>query len=350
VTTQQLEGRKTPVRPPVAPVAPPTPKPERSPELVWRIRRLAICLVLTAFAFNSSSGAQVPDTKLDLIVDPAGFLARALHMWDPQGFAGQVQNQAYGYLFPMGPFFTIGHAAGVPMWAVQRLWWSALLCTAFLGVVSLARRMRIGTPAARVVGGLAYALSPHVLSVLGPLSAEALPMCVAPWVLVPLVSAARDGSPRRAAMRSGVAVLCMGAINAALVFAALIPTVLWFVTRRPDRRLVRLGGAWVLAVVLATSWWVVPLLLFGRDSVPFLGHIEAPPLLDGRNMVMVLGPTKNAGVARDAKGEDEQSGGEEVQADGGRQGPPAARDEEPQPGEEVREAEAELPSSTAAAG
>jgi arabinofuranan 3-O-arabinosyltransferase len=250
---------------------------ERSPAAVWRIRHAAVCLLLTAFAFNSASGSQVPDTKLDLIVDPVAFLARALHMWDPQGFAGQVQNQAYGYLFPMGPFFALGHAAGLPMWAVQRLWWSALLCSAFLGVVALARRLGIGTPAARLVGGLAFALSPHVLSVVGPVSAEALPMCVAPWVLVPLVSAARDGSPRRAAMRSGFAVLCMGAINAALVLAALVPAVLWFLTRRPDRQLRRLAGAWLLAVVLATSWWVGPLLLFGRYTAPFLGHIEAAP-------------------------------------------------------------------------
>ena len=32
--------------------------------------------------------------------------------------------------------------------------------------------------------------------------------------------------------------------------------------------------------------------------------IESQPLLDGRDMVMVLGPTKNAGVKRDAEDED----------------------------------------------
>ena len=35
--------------------------------------------------------------------------------------------------------------------------------------------------------------------------------------------------------------------------------------------------------------------------------MEQQPTLDGRNMVMVLGPTKNAGVKRDAEGE-ERSG------------------------------------------
>src|SRR5205807_8346460 len=62
-----------------------------------------------------------------------------------------------------------------------------------------------------------------------------------------------------------------------------------------------------------------------------IGQIESPPFLDGRNLVMVLGPTKNAGVARDAKAEDSQRGEEAVQADGAREasapeggeGPPA---------------------------
>src|SRR5947207_7526897 len=52
------------------------------------------------------------------------------------------------------------------------------------------------------------------------------------------------------------------------------------------------------------------LLMKLAEDVKELGQIESPPLLDGRNMVMVLGPSKNAGVARDAKGEDEQSGRE----------------------------------------
>jgi translation initiation factor IF-3 len=44
--------------------------------------------------------------------------------------------------------------------------------------------------------------------------------------------------------------------------------------------------------------------------------VESPPLLDGRNMVMMLGPTKNAGVKReDAKAEETQRSEEAVPAD-----------------------------------
>jgi translation initiation factor IF-3 len=41
------------------------------------------------------------------------------------------------------------------------------------------------------------------------------------------------------------------------------------------------------------------LLMRLADDVKDIGQIESQPLLDGRNMVMVLGPTKNAGVKRE---------------------------------------------------
>jgi translation initiation factor IF-3 len=78
------------------------------------------------------------------------------------------------------------------------------------------------------------------------------------------------------------------------------------------------------------------LLMRLAEDVKEIGQIESPPLLDGRNMVMLLGPTKNAGVVRDdAKSEEEQRGEEAVQADRNGQGAPAQGDAEPQPGEEV---------------
>jgi translation initiation factor IF-3 len=81
------------------------------------------------------------------------------------------------------------------------------------------------------------------------------------------------------------------------------------------------------------------LLMRLAEDVKEVGMIEAAPVLDGRNMVMVLGPTKQAGVTN-AKAEDKESGKEAVQGDGDGEGPAPARDEEPQPREEVREAEA----------
>jgi len=78
------------------------------------------------------------------------------------------------------------------------------------------------------------------------------------------------------------------------------------------------------------------------EDVKELGQVEQQPTLDGRNMVMVLGPTKNAGVKRDAETEDRKRSEEAVQGERGGQADAPARDEEPQPDEEVVEAQARL--------
>jgi translation initiation factor IF-3 len=81
------------------------------------------------------------------------------------------------------------------------------------------------------------------------------------------------------------------------------------------------------------------LLMRLADDVKEIGQVESPPLLDGRNMVMLLGPTKNAGVTRDdAKAEDTQRSQEAVQGDGNGKAAAPARDEEPSSGEEEPEA------------
>ena len=81
------------------------------------------------------------------------------------------------------------------------------------------------------------------------------------------------------------------------------------------------------------------LLMRLAEDVKEIGLVESPPLLDGRNMVMLLGPTKTAGVVRDAKAEETQRSEEAVQADGDRETAPPEGDE-PLPGQEVREAQA----------
>src|SRR5689334_6620656 len=239
-----------------------------------RFRLVACTLVLVAVAFSQRPGQLIGDTKLDLVVNPGRMLARSLHLWDPQGGFGQVQNQAYGYLFPMGPFFWLGHLLSTPGWVVQRLWWSLLLVVAFLGVVKLCGALGLGTPTSRIVAGFAYALSPRILTLLGPISVEAWPSAIAPWVLVPLVIGAQRGSPRRAALLSALAVAAVGGVNAAATFAVIPLGVLWLLTREPGPRRRSLMTWWPLFVLVGTAWWVVPLLLLGRYSPPFLDYIE----------------------------------------------------------------------------
>jgi arabinofuranan 3-O-arabinosyltransferase len=236
---------------------------------------VACLLALMLLSFLQRPGKVTFDTKLDLAVNPIGFMAGSLHLWNPQSTSGELQNQAYGYLFPMGPFFAVGQALGVPVWLTQRAWSGMLLCLAFGGALLLARALGVGGHPARYVGALAYALAPRMLTEVGTLSAEMLPAALLPWVLLPLVRVGRIGSPRRAAALSALAVLGMGGINGAMVIMSLVLPGIYLLTRRFTRAHLALTGWWCLAVTAAVLWWFLPLLLLGQYSLPFLAYIES---------------------------------------------------------------------------
>ena len=183
------------------------------PRSVYRLRLGLVSFGLLALAFSQSPGEVAADTKLDLVVSPGRFLRNALSMWDPYASAGQLQDQAYGYLFPMGPFFLIGRAVGLSPWVVQRGWESAVLIAAFLGVVRLSRLLGVPGALPRVAAGLSYALAPRMISELGSISSELLPMALLPWMLIPLVGASQRSTARRSAARSALAVLATGSLH-----------------------------------------------------------------------------------------------------------------------------------------
>ncbi|MCV6971246.1 DUF3367 domain-containing protein [Mycobacterium bohemicum] len=231
-----------------------------------------------ACAFAQSPGEISPDTKLDLTANPLRFLARATNLWNSDLPFGQAQNQAYGYLFPHGTFFLAGHLLGVPGWVTQRLWWALLLTVGFWGMLRVAEALGIGSTPSRVVGAIAFALSPRVLTTLGSISSETLPMMLAPWVLLPTILALRGGSTRSVralAARAGLAVALMGAVNAIATLAGCLPAVIWWASHRPNRLWWRFTGWWALALSLAMAWWVVALGLLRAISPPFLDFIES---------------------------------------------------------------------------
>ncbi len=240
----------------------------------YRFRLTVVCLGLATLAFLQDPGATAADTKLDLTQDPWAFLGRALHMWDDNAFFGQLQNQAYGYLWPIGPFFGLMDTLEVAPWVAQRLWWSVLLVTAFLGMVRLSRHLGVDSPTARVSAGLAYALSARIVTELGPVSVESWPMALAPWLVLPLVIGSARGSPRRWAAVSALVVLMAGGINAVATAAVIPVAAVYLLTRSRGPRRRALLGWWVLGVGLASLWWAIPLLLLGRYSPPFLDWIE----------------------------------------------------------------------------
>jgi len=164
-----------------------------------RLHLLTVSVALVVLTFVQQPGRIAPDTKADLSIDPLGFLLRAWHLWEPMGDSGQLQNQAYGYFLPMGPFYALGHILGFPPWVVQRAWWALVLLVAFHGMYRLCQAFGVGSHSLQIIAALTYALSPRMITEVGPVSIEAWPMAVAPWVLLPLIRVKPGGEPIAAA-------------------------------------------------------------------------------------------------------------------------------------------------------
>lgn len=209
---------------------------------------------------------------------PARYLQRALWAWNDHTGIGELQNQAYGYLWPMGSFFLAGDAVGLPGWVTQRLWWTLLLVVAFVGAERLARRV-VGLPTVpALVTALVFALSPRVLTVLAEISVEVWPYALAPWLVLAadrMVAPAAGSTGRRSgAAATGLLTACLGGVNATVSLVALVPAVAWIALAPADRRRGRALAWWLPATVLGALWWLGPLVVLGRYSYPFLDHIE----------------------------------------------------------------------------
>ena len=126
---------------------------------------------------------------------PGDFLAGAA----PVGRGGRVRAAAEpGLRLPLADGSVLprlGHALACPAWVVQRLWMALVLCVRS-SASARARRARRSVDLACIVAGFAFALSPRMLTTLGPISIEAWPSALAPWVLLP---AGRRGASRVAA-------------------------------------------------------------------------------------------------------------------------------------------------------
>ncbi len=247
-----------------------------------RLRRLSswplvVSASLVLVALLQRPGRTTFDTKLDLVLNPGRFLAQSLYPWTPDMHLGSLQNQASGYLFPIGPFFWLGDAIGIPAWLWQRVWTGLVLVVAFEGARRLIVSWQPGSPRAGLIGGLAYAFSPRVLSTVGVLSGETLPGAVLPWAVLPLVLADRGRLQwRRAVILSAAAIPFMGGQNATEVLY-LLPApamvILWSAGNWRSR-LQRLG-AWCVLITLTCIWWIGPLIVLKAYGAPFLDHIES---------------------------------------------------------------------------
>ena len=173
----------------------------------------------------------------------------------------------------MAPFFEVIHLLHVPVWIGERIWLALLLTVGAWGVIRMAEALGIGKRWARVLGAIAYCVAPIVVD-WATISVDLLAVVLLPWVLVPLIVGSREGSPRRAAARSGVALALMGGVNATVIISTLPLALIWFATRASGPRRRSLMGWWFVCVGLAFFWWLVPTYLQGKYGYNYLPYTE----------------------------------------------------------------------------
>ncbi|MFI2371332.1 alpha-(1-_3)-arabinofuranosyltransferase [Streptomyces sp. NPDC018833] len=259
-------------RPPASPsagTAPPgaPPPPPRSRR--WLLGFWAA--VFVAF-LAVSPGRMTFETKLGVVADPWQFLRDLGQLWHDRAGFGGIADQYIGYAIPMLPFHAAADLLQLPVWLAERLWLSLVVTTAFWGALRLAERLGTGSAATRTAGAAMYALWPTYTIVVGSTSAAALPGALLPWVVLPLTDPRT--SPRIAAARSALLIPLMGGVNAASTLASLLPVGLYLLSRPGGARKRALIAWWTPCVILATAWWVVPLLLLGTYGENFMPYVE----------------------------------------------------------------------------
>ncbi len=242
-------------------------------------------LVLGVLILTEKFGQTTSDTRLDLTNAPTEFLRDTFTLWSSRVSLGELQNQAYGYLWPQGPFFSGLIEAGVAPWVTERLWSWLVLVVACEGLRRVALAMGLDVWAA-ALAGLAYGLSPRMVAELGVRSAEILPGAVLPWALLPLVLAITGRlRPWRAAVLSAAAFAFGGGVNGTATFAPsvlLMVVMAWAVLSR--RLSWRTGAGWAGLMVAVNAWWALALVQFGAYSPPFFDYVE-----DARTTTLTAG-------------------------------------------------------------
>lgn len=248
-----------------------------------RLLPAALAALALLISLLQRPGDASSDTKIDLHVDPAGFLGEVASAWSSTGDLGHVQGGQYGgYLFPMGPFFALGHALGGAPWLVQRLWLALILALAAWGAVRLMDELvgpQRGLP--HVVAGLLCLLNPYVVVFTARTSITLLGYAALPWLLVAVRRGAITPGWRWPAAFALIVTASGGGVNAAvtawvLLGPVLLGAYLWWTGVAGPCAL--WGFAWrtALASAFASAWWVMPLLVQSRYGVDFLRFTEQP--------------------------------------------------------------------------
>lgn len=246
-----------------------------------------------ALAFAQRPGWATADTKINLHVSPGAYLSQAAAMWTQTGQLGDVQaGQQAGYLFPMGPFFALGHALGISDWVVQRLWLGTLLALATWGVVRLLDALLGGRRgSAQLVAGAVLVLNPFVVTYVNRTTVTLLAYAALPWLMLAVHRGLREDRRWRWAAAFALLVTASGGgVNGAVTAWMLLGPVLlaFYEVLFADSDWRSLGAlAWrtVLLTVLVSLWWVVPAYVQSSYGIDFLHFTEQPGTVWGTTSI-----------------------------------------------------------------
>jgi arabinofuranan 3-O-arabinosyltransferase len=218
------------------------------------------------------------DTKTYLYLDPSKLMSRAWSMWDPSIGLGTVTHQNVGYLWPMGPFYWLLDALGVPDWAAQRLWWGSIIFIAGAGVIYLLRTLGWTGPGV-VAATFGYALTPYILTLVARLSAILLPFALLPWLIALTIRTTRTRGWRYPALFA-LAVATCGSVNAtALLLVGLAPVVwlahaVWVAHEISVRTAIRSALRLGVLTLPVSAWWIAGLSVQGTNGIEILRYTE----------------------------------------------------------------------------
>ncbi len=251
---------------------------DRTDRRSWLPGTLLLALVAYVPFLLSAPGRVSADTKQYLYLDPGRLLADAPYLWDSGYGAGTLTHQNIGYLFPMGPFFWLFDALGVPDWFAQRLWLGSITFAAGAGVLFLLRTLRWRSRWTALAAAFVYMLTPYQLAYTGRISAILLPWAGLPWMIALTARALRRGGWRAPALFA-LLTLIVGSTNATSLLLVGIAPVLWLLfavlngesdARRAVGVALRIG----VLCFFASLWWIAGLVLQGGYGINYLDVSE----------------------------------------------------------------------------
>ena len=251
----------------------------------WPDRWIVLTAVSAAYipALASSPGRVGVDTKVYLYLDPGRLLRDATSLWEAERALGTVTHQTIGYLWPMGPFFWVFEAVGLPDWLAQRLWLGTLLAAAGLGVRYLLRTIGFDGRGL-LVAVLAYELSPYLLNYAVRHSIVLVPWAALGWLIGLTVKSARSNGWRYPAVFAIVATTA-GSVNATSLAMVGLAPMLWLVHSAAVERSITFRRAAATALRIGSLslgvslWWITGLLLQSAYSLSTVRYTETYQLV-----------------------------------------------------------------------